>query len=240
LWNENRCDALRSPTGSTSQRGCRTIAPDQIKFIMAKTIYKGVGRFTITIRGRAAHAGLNPEQGASAILELSHVIQALYALNDPRRGISINVGTIDGGLRPNVIAPISTATVDVRVLTREDARAVEKSIRALEPVTPGVTLTVEGGIGRPPMERTPANRKLWHLARQLGRELGMELEEATAGGGSDGNYTSQYTATLDGLGAVGDGAHAAHEHVLLPPLPQRTALLAGLLLAPPLESREAS
>jgi len=200
-----------------------------------KTARKGVGRFTIRIRGKAAHAGLNPEGGASAILELSHVIQKLFALNDPARGISVNVGLIDGGLGPNVIAPESSATIDVRVLTHEDGRRVSESILGLAPETAGVTLEITGGIGRPPLERTPANRALWDLARRAGRQLDLELEEDIAGGGSDGNTTSLYTATLDGLGAVGDGAHAHHEFVYIDKMTERAALLALLLLAPALK-----
>ncbi|RME35718.1 MAG: M20 family peptidase, partial [Gammaproteobacteria bacterium] len=203
-----------------------------------KTARKGVGRFTITIRGRAAHAGLNPEEGASAILELSHVIQKLFALNDPERGVTVNVGMIDGGLRANVIAPTSEATVDVRVLQREDGERIERIIHGLRPETEGVTIEVRGGIGRPPMEPTEGNRRLWRLAREAGEVLGLELEEGIAGGGSDGNTTSLYAPTLDGLGPVGDGAHARHEHVRLEHLAERTALLAALLLAPPLMHRE--
>jgi len=199
-----------------------------------KTARKGIGRFTVTVHGKAAHAGLDPAAGASAILELSHVIQDLFALNDHDRGVSVNVGTIDGGLRPNVVAPRSKAVVDVRVATREDAVRVEAAIRGLNPVVEHTSLTIEGGFGRPAMERTPANRQLWRLACRLGEDIGLELEEGLAGGGSDGNFTSQYTATLDGMGAVGDGAHAAHEHLLLGPSLERTALLALLLLAPPL------
>ncbi|MCO6457441.1 MAG: M20 family metallopeptidase [Pirellulaceae bacterium] len=196
-----------------------------------KTARKGVGHFTVRIRGRAAHAGLDPAAGASAILELSHVIQQLFALNDPDRGTTVNVGVIDGGLRANVIAPESSAQVDVRVLSSDEGQRVEQAIRSLRPTTPNVRIEVEGSIDRPPMIKTPANERLWLQARELGRQLGMELEEATAGGGSDGNYTSQYTATLDGLGAVGDGAHASHEFVQLAAIPRRTALLALLLLA---------
>jgi glutamate carboxypeptidase len=199
-----------------------------------KTARKGIGRFTVTVSGEAAHAGLDPGAGASAILELSHVIQELFALNDLDRGVTVNVGTIDGGLRPNVVAPSSQAVVDVRVATRQDAKRVEAAIRGLEPVTPGTSIRVEGLFGRPAMEHTSANRRLWRLACQLGGELGMELDEGMAGGGSDGNFTSLYTATLDGMGAVGDGAHARHEHLLLQPTLDRAALLALLLLAPPL------
>jgi glutamate carboxypeptidase len=202
-----------------------------------KTARKGVGRFKVTVRGKAAHAGLDPTAGASAILELSHVIQELFALNNHDRGISVNVGTIDGGLRPNVVAPTSEAVVDVRVPTQKDAERVEAAIRGLQPVVEHTSLSVEGGFGRPAMERTPANRRLWRLACRLGGELGLELEEGLAGGGSDGNFTSQFTATLDGMGAVGDGAHAAHEHLLLGPTLERAALLALLLLAPPLDGR---
>jgi glutamate carboxypeptidase len=197
-----------------------------------KTARKGVGRFTVTIRGRAAHAGLNPEAGASAILELSHVIQKLFGLNDPEKGVTVNVGMIDGGLRANVIAPQSSALVDVRVLTREDARRIEETILSLEAETPGVTLEIEGRIGRPPMERTPANRALWNRALDLAHSLDLPLQEGVAGGASDGNTTSLFTATLDGLGAVGDGAHAVHEYVELSRIPERGALLGLLLLSP--------
>jgi len=200
-----------------------------------KTARKGIGRYTVTVQGEAAHAGLDPGAGASAILELSHVIQTLFTLNDLEKGITVNVGTIDGGLRPNVVAPKSTAVVDVRVATKADSVAVEAAILGLEPATPGTSLQVEGGFGRPAMEKTPANRQLWKLACRLGTELGLQLEEGMAGGGSDGNTTSLYTATLDGLGAVGDGAHAHHEHLLLGRSLERAALLTLLLMADPLE-----
>jgi glutamate carboxypeptidase len=201
-----------------------------------KTERKGIGRFTITVHGKAAHAGLDPEGGASAILELSHVIQSLFALNDPDDGITVNVGTIDGGIHPNVIAPHSTAVVDVRVPTVEAGEYIEQAIHGIEPSTPGVRLHVEGSIGRPSMEATPRNAALWQQARAIGAELGLELRAARAGGGSDGNTTSQYTATLDGLGPVGDGAHAEHEFLYIDKTLERTALLAMLLQAPAEES----
>jgi len=197
-----------------------------------KTERKGIGRFTITVHGKAAHAGLDPEAGASAILELSHVIQTLFALNDADNGTTVNVGTIDGGLQPNVIAPHSQAVVDVRVPTVEEGERIEQAIRGIEPTTSGVRLTIEGGIGRPSMEQTPRNRKLWDQAKTLGDELGLDLHQGRAGGGSDGNTTSQYTATLDGLGPVGHGAHAEHEFLYIDKTLERTALLALLLLAP--------
>ena len=198
-----------------------------------KTARKGVGRFTVIVKGKAAHAGLDPGAGASAILELSYMIQKLFALNDPKRGITVNVGMIDGGLRPNVIAPESRAVVDVRMLTNEDAQDIEARIRSLQPESPGVTLTIHGRISRPPMELTPRNYALGEIAKQLGSEINLTLADSVAGGASDGNTTSQWTATLDGLGAVGDGAHASHEFIYIDKLVERGALLALLLLTPP-------
>jgi glutamate carboxypeptidase len=197
-----------------------------------KTARKASGGFTITIQGRAAHAGVNPEEGVSAILETSYQIQRLFALSDAARGIAVNVGTIDGGLRPNVVAAEVRASVDVRVRTRQDAAELEAAIRGLRPVNPKTTIQVEGGIDQQPMEPLPRNQALWRLARDLGRRLGLELDQVAVGGASDGNTTSQYTATLDGLGAVGDGAHAPHEQVLIPQMVERCALLVLLLLAP--------
>jgi len=205
-----------------------------------KTARKGVGRFTVTIAGSAAHAGLDPGKGASAILELSHVIQRLHALNDIERGISVNVGMIEGGIRPNVVAAASRAIADVRVSTAADARHIEREIGRLEATVPGVTLQVEGAIGRPPMEPTPRNQVLWRVALEAGRRLGIALEQGTAGGGSDGNHTSPLCATLDGLGAVGDGAHAHHEHVVLDRMAERTALLLMILMAAPLRTQGAA
>lgn len=197
-----------------------------------KTERKGIGRFTITVHGKAAHAGLNPEDGASAILELSHVIQKLFALNEPKKGISVNVGTIDGGIQPNVIAPHSTAVADVRVPGIAEGDAIEAAIHGLQAATPGVRLRIEGRIGRPAMEATPRNQALWGSAQRAGKALGLELGQARAGGGSDGNTTSQYTATLDGLGPVGHGAHAQHEFLYIDRTLERAALLAMLLLEP--------
>ncbi len=201
-----------------------------------KTERKGIGRFTITVYGKAAHAGLDPEGGASAILELAHVIQRLFALNDVERGITVNVGTVDGGIQPNVIAPHSKAVVDVRVPTIADGDEIERIIHAIKPENPDVRLHIEGKIGRPSMEATPRNQALWRVARDAGKELGLDLHSVRAGGGSDGNTTSQYTATLDGLGAVGAGAHAVHEHLLIDKTVERAALLALLLAAPPIEA----
>ena len=203
-----------------------------------KTERKGIGRFTVTVYGKAAHAGLDPEAGASAILELSHVIQKLFAMNDVDKGVTVNVGTVDGGIQPNVIAPHSSAVIDVRVPTVADGERIEQLIHDIEPETPDVRLHIEGAIGRPSMEATPRNRALWQQAEQIGTDLGLALSHARAGGGSDGNTTSQYTATLDGLGPVGHGAHAKHEFLYIDRTLERAALLTMLLQATPL-SREA-
>jgi glutamate carboxypeptidase len=197
-----------------------------------KTARKGLGKYTVTVHGRAAHAGLDPEAGASAILELSSVIQRLFDLNDRERDITVNVGTIEGGIQANVVAPHSRAVVDVRVLNGEDAACVDAAIRALEATTPGTSIEVAGGFGRPPMERTKRNEALFLQARRIAAQLGMDLQEVTAGGGSDGNTTSQNTATLDGLGIIGDGAHSPSERIDLRSLVPRTALLAALLMEP--------
>lgn len=200
-----------------------------------KTARKGVGAFVITISGKAAHAGLDPDKGISAILELSHVVQTLHALNDPEAGTTVNVGVIDGGVRSNVIAAESRAEVDVRVRTSEIARQIEKAIHSIEPTVPGTAITVTGKIRRPPLERTPRNRKLWHRALDAADLLGIEIKEGFAGGGSDGNWTSLYTPTLDGLGAVGEGAHALTEHIIEDKMPERAALLACLLMGGPMK-----
>ncbi len=197
-----------------------------------KTARKGLGRYTVTVHGKAAHAGLDPTAGASAILELSTVIQSLFALNDPDRGVTVNVGMVSGGIQPNVIAPESSAVIDVRVLTTQDAEQVDAAIRGLTATTPGTSLSIDGGMGRPPLERTGRNASLYEQATHLADAMGMDLPEATAGGGSDGNTASQLAPTLDGLGAVGDGAHAEHEYVSIPGWVERTALLSGLLMLP--------
>ena len=199
-----------------------------------KTARKGLGRFTLTVTGKAAHAGLDPEKGINAIVELSHQVQQLYAMNDFEKGITVNVGLIEGGISPNVVAPESKAVVDVRVLNKADGKLITDKIKALKPLLPNVQLTIEGRIGRPPMERTQRNQELWRIAEEHGRELGIDLEQATSGGGSDANTTSIFTATLDGLGTPGDGAHAPHEYIFENKIIERTALLTLLLLTEPL------
>lgn len=197
-----------------------------------KTRRKGVSRYRVTVRGVPAHAGLDPTGGASAIVELSHVIQRLHALTDLEGGTTVNVGKVSGGTRANVIAAEASAEVDVRVVSTEAAEALDRRIRALEPSTDDTEIVVEGGIGAPPLERTERNRALWEAAVAAAERIGIDVDEFMAGGRSDGNTTSQYTATLDGLGAVGEGAHARHESVVIAAMPERAALLAELLMSP--------
>jgi glutamate carboxypeptidase len=202
---------------------------------LLKTARKGIGSFRITIKGVASHAGLDPEAGVSAILEASHQIERIFSLNDPERGITVNVGTIDGGLRPNVVAPEAKAEVEARVFSVADAEEVEGALMGLEPTREGIEIEVEGGFGRSPMERTPGNVSLWEAALSVAAGLGIEIGETRVGGASDGNLTSPLAPTLDGLGAVGGGAHASDEHLVIDRLPERSALLTGLLASPLVE-----
>lgn len=197
-----------------------------------KTARKGGASYSVAVKGKAAHAGLNPQDGISAILALSSLVQKLFALNDHAKGISVNVGMIEGGVQPNMIAPESRAIVEIRTNTIADWQRIEKTILELQPETEGISWEIRRRGFRPPMEATEGNMKLWALAKTYGAQLGLALENATAGGGSDGNTTSRFTPTLDGLGAVGDGAHAAHEFIDLDQWLARTALLAMLLLSP--------
>ena len=200
-----------------------------------KTTRKGVGVYQITIRGKSAHAGVEPEAGRSAIFELSHVIQQLHSFNDNAHGTTVNVGVVEGGTFVNVIPELRTAQVDVRVSSVSDGKRLDHEIRNIQPVQSGVKIEVTGGLDRSPMEETPRNKALWSVASKLGLELGLTLEKSHSGGGSDGNLTSPFTATLDGLGSIGGGAHAPHEFLLADALIERTALMALLINAPPLE-----
>lgn len=202
-----------------------------------KTERKGIGRFTVQVIGKAAHAGLDPEKGINAIVELSYQVQRLYDMNDPKKGITVNVGMIEGGISANVVAPISKAVVDVRVSNNEDGKYITQKIKELKPYLPDVQLQIEGGIGRPPMEKTDRNRRLWEDAKERASWLGLDLQDAPAGGGSDANTTSQHTATLDGLGTPGDGAHAVHEYILHDQLKERTALLTLMIASEPIITR---
>ncbi len=195
-----------------------------------KTARKGCGEFELTVHGVAAHAGLDPGKGASAIHELAAQIAIIERFQDLPNGISVNVGLVSGGSRPNVVAEEARATIDVRAPTRKAADAVESAFRGLHPVKAGTRLTIKGGFDRPPMERTAGVAELFTRASVVASSMGRALHEGSAGGGSDGNFTAALgVPTLDGLGALGDGAHAAHEHVDVTALPWRAALLAGLL-----------
>ncbi len=200
---------------------------------VVKTVRKGWSQYRLEVKGKAAHAGLDPTGGASAILELSHLIQALHGMTELERGVTVNVGVISGGTRTNVIAPSAVAEIDVRVLRQEDALEIRDRIMGLKTRVPGTSLAVHSQGAVPPLEKNDRNRALWEAAREAALDLGLELQEGVAGGGSDGNTTSQFTATLDGIGAVGDGAHAAHEFLYLDRHVERCALLARFLLLGP-------
>jgi len=227
-------------TGSASSRGAIEDEARRSKAVLVlepalpggavKTRRKGCGDFEIEITGVAAHAGVDPGKGASAIHELAHQIVALRRLEDLARGISVNVGTIDGGSRPNVVAERARARVDLRAPTRADADRLDAAMRRLTPSSPRLTVQVRGGFERPPLERTEGVAHLYNLAREVAADLGRTLDEGGTGGGSDGNFTAALgVPTLDGLGAIGDGAHARHEHVVVSELPWRAALVAGLM-----------
>src|SRR5918912_356928 len=198
-----------------------------------KTARKGLGRFRLVVRGRAAHAGTHPDEGASAVVELAHQILVLKGLSDPRHGISVNVGVVRGGVRENVIADHAEAWIDVRVTHAADVPKVETALEALAPETPGTSLELEGGFTRPPLERSPGSARLFEKAREHGAKLGLDLHESSSGGGSDGNLVGALgVPVLDGLGAEGGGAYARDEHVLLASLPVRARLLSQLLIEP--------
>jgi glutamate carboxypeptidase len=198
-----------------------------------KTARKGVGDFTVTVRGKASHAGVDFESGASAIVELARQIERIAGFVDLKRGITVNPGVISGGTRSNVIAAEAAAEVDIRIRRLKDAAGLERKFRSLRPIDKRCTVEVTGGLNRPPMERTAGIVRLFRIAKELGRELGVELEESLTGGGSDGNFTAAMgVPTLDGLGAVGEGAHAVNESILVDRIADRTALLAKLLAAP--------
>jgi len=197
-----------------------------------KTARKGLGRFRITISGRAAHAG-NPGDGVSAIEELAHQVLALHRLADAGRGLSFNVGVVRGGTSENVVAATAEADVDVRVSTKADLTLAEELLARLGPELDGTTIAVSGGWTRPPLERSPGSSRLFAQAREYGRELGLDLRESSAAGGSDGNLVGAAgVPVLDGLGVEGGGAHAVTEHVLLASLPVRAQLLARMLEDP--------
>ena len=198
---------------------------------LLKTARKGVGQAELIVHGRASHAGLAPQEGINAIHELARQLARIEKWNDFRRGITINAGIIEGGTRTNVIPEHARAVLDLRALRVSDMRGLEERLRDLRPLQSGARLEVTGGFDRPPLERK-MSASLFSRAQLLAKQMGLALDECTAGGGSDGNFTAALgIPTLDGLGAVGDGAHSSHEHVLINTMPQRAALLAALLSA---------
>jgi len=199
-----------------------------------KTARKGVGQYSIHVQGVAAHSGVDFEKGHSAVLELARQMEKISGFTDAKIGLTVNPGVIHGGTRVNVVAAEATAEIDVRIARMRDAARIDRLFRGLRPVDRACRLTVTGGMNRPPMERGVGTAKLFHQARLLAGELGFALEEAATGGGSDGNFTAALgIPTLDGMGAVGEGAHAVHESIRLNALAPRTALLAALIAGLP-------
>ncbi len=196
---------------------------------LLKTARKGVGEAELTVYGKASHAGLAPQEGINAVHELALQIAKISQWNDLRRGITVNADIIEGGTRVNVIAEEARATLDLRALRISDMRALETRLQSLKPVSRGAKLNISGGFNRAPLEHK-YSAALFARAKQLAIQMGLSLGECTAGGGSDGNLTAALgIPTLDGLGAVGDGAHSAHEHVITKTMPERAALLAALV-----------
>ncbi|MBM3725156.1 MAG: M20 family metallopeptidase [Acidobacteria bacterium] len=195
-----------------------------------KTARKGVGGYTVRVEGKASHAGVDFENGASAIVELARQIERIHGFVDLKRGLTVNPGVVRGGTRSNVVAARAEVDVDIRIARLRDEAPLDRRFRALEPVDKRCSIHVSGGLNRPPMERTPAIAALYRTARALGAEMGVTVEESMTGGGSDGNFTAALgVPTLDGLGAVGEGAHAPNESLLVDRMADRTALLAGLM-----------
>ncbi|MGA7684434.1 MAG: M20 family metallopeptidase [Terriglobales bacterium] len=195
-----------------------------------KTARKGVGDYAIKVTGKSSHAGLDFEKGVNAILELARQIERVSGFTDLKKGLTVNVGIVSGGSRTNVVPAEAVAQVDVRIARMKDAAGIDKKIRGLRAFNRRCQLEISGGINRPPMERTAGVAALYAAAVKIAADLGWKLGEAAVGGGSDGNFTAGMgIPTLDGLGGVGDGAHAVHEHILISELPRRAALLAGLI-----------
>ena len=195
-----------------------------------KTARKGIGEYVLKVTGKAAHSGLDFEKGQSAIVELARQIVAIQKLIDLKRGLTLNVGTMQGGTRVNVIPAEASAVLDVRVARKQDADGIDRKLRSLKPFNRKCKLEITGGMNRPPMERTSSVAALYKKAAEIAKQIGWKLEEAAVGGGSDGNFIAALgIPTLDGLGGVGEGAHATHESILISELPKRATLLAELI-----------
>jgi glutamate carboxypeptidase len=226
--------ASRQVTESVARRcdAVYVVEPAQGEAGAYKTARKGTGAYRLAVHGVAAHSGVDFERGHSAVVELAWQIETIYSFNDPRRGITINPGVIGGGTRSNVIAAEAWVEIDTRLARAKDAARLDRAFRGLKPRDKMCRLELTGGLNRLPMERTPGTVALLRRAQRLGAQIGVDLDEAATGGASDGNFTSALgVPTLDGMGAVGSGAHAAHEHLLRKQLAPRTALLAAMLIS---------
>jgi glutamate carboxypeptidase len=225
-------DSSRAITESLAKKAAAVLVlePSYGRQGAVKTARKGVGEYQIKVTGKASHAGLDFEKGVNAILELAWQIEKVSTFTDLKKGLTVNVGIVTGGSRTNVVPAEATAQVDVRIARLKDAAGIDKKIRSLRPFNRKCKVEISGGINRPPMERTAGVAALYAQASAIARDLGWKLGEAAVGGGSDGNFTAGLgIPTLDGLGGVGDGAHATHEHIRISELPRRAALVAGLI-----------
>ena len=225
-------DTSRRITESLAQKSAAVLVlePSHGPKGAVKTARKGVGEYVLKVTGKAAHSGLDFEKGHSAIIELSRQVLEISKLVDLKKGITLNVGTVQGGTRSNVIPAEASAVLDVRVARAKDAAVIDRKLRALKPFNRQCKLQIQGGVNRPPMERTAGVAALYEKASMIAKQLGWKLEECAVGGGSDGNFTAGLgIPTLDGLGAVGEGAHATHESIQISELVRRTALLAELI-----------
>ena len=222
----------RAITETLARKSAAVLVLEPAQGLAVKTSRKGICEYTLKVTGKAAHSGLDFEKGQSAIVELAKQIWQISQLVDLRRGITVNVGKVSGGTRANVVPAEATGVIDVRVLRMGDGVEIDSKLRALKLFNRNCQIEVSGGMNRPPMERTAGVAALYEKASVLADELGWKLEEAAVGGGSDGNFTAALgIPTLDGLGGVGDGAHAEHESVIISELPRRAALLSGLIAA---------
>lgn len=225
-------DSSRPITESLAKKAAAVLVlePSYGRQGAVKTARKGVGEYVVKVAGKASHAGLDFEKGVNAIRELAHQIEKLSSFTDLKKGLTVNVGIVSGGSRTNVVPAEASAQVDVRIARMKDAAGIDKKIRSLRALNRKCRIEISGGINRPPMERTTGVAALYAQAKDIAHELGWKLDEAAVGGGSDGNFTAGLgIPTLDGLGGVGDGAHATHEHILISELPRRAALIAGLI-----------
>ena len=227
-------DSSRKVTEALAKRAAAVLVlePSYGRQGAVKTARKGVGGYLVKVTGQASHAGLDFQKGVNAILELARQIEKISSFTDLKKGLTVNVGIVGGGSRTNVVPAEAEAEVDVRIARMKDAAGIDKKMRNLRPFNRKCKIEITGGINRPPMERTAGVVALYEQAKAIARDLGWKLGEAAVGGGSDGNFTAGLgIPTLDGLGGVGDGAHAPHEHILISELPRRAALIASLIEA---------